>query len=184
MTIVLDEEKTLSLEDWTEIGMTDDGPPVPPAAFIGPSGVRFDLIDDEIAWAESEKAKGVMSAWNQDEWAINYAPCGTAFCIAGHVAARVGHIDWGTNGNARSVIAVTMPNGEDREIWSVATETLGLTAYQEWYPEEDGDMEGFNPGDLFSGSNSIRDLKRIRDQYAELEGVPTKYNYGREGAND
>jgi len=131
------------------------------------SAVRFDLIDEAIAWAEAEAAKGRMSAWRQDAWAQE-APCGTAYCIAGHVAVLDGWRPVAVLSDWRPSAGWFWRKGEHHaEMPAVGIEVLNL-------PTE-GDA------DLFSSDNTIGDLKRIRDEYARDEGVPERYSSDEKG---
>ena len=129
------------------------------------TGVRFDLIDKHIAWAEAEEAKGEMSAWNQQRWVTNDAPCGTAYCIAGHVAVEAGWKPVPYNGTFRK-------GGNTAFADAIGVEVLGLEGYTVY--DDDPDEPGYP--DLFLPLNGIVDLKRIRDEYAEEEGFPLKYS--------
>lgn len=135
--------------------------------YTGP--VRFDLIDAEIAWAEAEEAKGEMSAWNQGNWVTTNAPCGTAYCIAGHLAAQDGwqpaQVQWWYGIDRENWRKAR----SRRKIWLLGADLLGIKARRFWGGEEDLPY-------LFTSSNTVADLKRIRDNYARAEGYPTKYD--------
>lgn len=129
--------------------------------------VRFDLIDQEIDWAETEEAKGEMSAWDQEVWAVDDAPCGTAYCIAGHVAAGAG---WRptvrlylSGSQELDYVNLINDDGEEWEVDAISSEILGIETTWNY------------ADDLFRSDNTLEDLKRIRDNFAESEGVPTKW---------
>lgn len=122
--------------------------------------VRFDLIDREIAWAEAETAKGELSAWNQQMWVVGDAPCGTAFCIAGHVAHDAKRAEGADFDPGDLVI-----DGE--HVSAIAANVLGLEVVEG--PEYAVDAR------LFHAYNSLGDLKRHRDDYAEQVGEPRRY---------
>ena len=126
------------------------------------TGVRFDLIDEQIAWAEAEEAKGDMSAWNQSDWVDN-APCGTAYCIAGHVVFS--HPDVEVvfpNLGYDASVGVVYFDGRPQLVADVAQEVLGLGTCC--------------ASDLFDAYNTIDDLKYIRDGIAQGEKVATRYD--------
>lgn len=128
--------------------------------------VRFDLIDQEIDWAETEESKGEMSAWDQGVWAVDYAPCGTAYCIAGHVAAGAGWRPtvrlYPSGAQVLDYANLINDDGEEREVDDISSEILGIDPCN--YAD-----------DLYSSDNTLEDLKRKRDNLAESEGVPTKW---------
>lgn len=99
--------------------------------------------------------------WNQNEWGIQTerSSCGTAFCIAGHVAVMSGAEPvWDIDG---SMVHVRRPNGQPTPVGVYAAEQLGIT----W--EESG--SGYVPG-LFAGHNTREDIQRIAERIAERAG--------------
>lgn len=163
--------------------------------------VRFDRIDAQIAWAEQSAAlseqEGDASGqvngarWNQDIWfeadadTDQYAPgtvltveeCGTSCCIAGHAALDAGYRPtvkqredhaYFASYIARyitSYITLTAEDGSERKAADIATEWLGLGQYD----------QGISHPVLFFADNTIEELKRIRDAYADHEHLPPRY---------
>lgn len=115
----------------------------------------FDLIDAVIEWAEEEDAKGPMSAWDQEIWGVEKS-CGTAYCIAGKVAANAG---WRPADGSFSMLE---KDGVYELTSCVATEILGID-------HEDAEY-------LFNAENSLKELKEIRDAIARRNGHPTKWS--------
>lgn len=125
---------------------------------------RLDIIDDQIAWAEAEEAKGEMSAWAQGNWVTSEAPCGTAYCIAGHVASSVGEpefVEAWWDPNIRIEQHRRTIGGESFHVQAVAKAVLGLTDRQAIL--------------LFSGGNGILTLKAARDDIAAASDLPRRY---------
>lgn len=154
------------------------------------SPVRFDIIDAQIAWAEAEEAKGAMSAWRQGDWLTDDAPCGTAYCIAGHIAYDAGY----RQVNVNSLKMVNIETGHKDWPWDIATRALGhadvmdrafdqehervrqlIASGESGLSYPDGGAY-YRCTDIFDATNTIAGLKWIRDTYARLEGVPTKYD--------
>lgn len=133
--------------------------------------VDFAEIDRQILWAESESLLGEASQWEQSEWSTAQpeAPCGTAFCIAGHVAFEMGaqpaeiedEHDW-------SLVRFL---GETTPVSVLAAERLGIVHH-----EMSIGVLLFGKRSLFDGANTIEDLKQVRDRMAMMEGYPTKYS--------
>lgn len=90
--------------------------------------------------------------WFQGMWAKRSA-CGTACCVAGHVAVMTGHeLIFDSDGEASFV-------QDGRWISTVATEELRLP---------DQDPESYEPH-LFAGFNSLPDLWRIANELTDGE---------------
>ncbi len=95
--------------------------------------------------------------WDQEVWFRRTRGCGTVACLAGNVAMRSG---WWPAGwvkseydtNVETTCAVAKTNGELRQVAVVAQDLLGLTDEQ--------------AASLFHLNNTLRDLKRIRDELA------------------
>lgn len=114
--------------------------------------VNIPLLRKAVEWAEAEAAK----PWGLGEWyqadtvvtnptAIRKDPeCGTCFCVAGFVAAQ-----------QDERFAVT-PVVDGRHAVDVASEALGLP---------DG-WAALTRGGLFSGGNTIADVRRIAEDIA------------------
>lgn len=128
------------------------------------SEVNIPLLRKAVEWAEAEAAKTEDCHWYQGSWAQdatnfrilredfpqrygNLATCGTAYCIAGHVAASIA-------GEENIDLCQFMVNVEGNEVAipDFAKEQLGL-----------GDRQADR---LFNGGNSIEDVRRIAEQIA------------------
>lgn len=137
---------------------------------------NFEKLDEAIGWAE-KSAQAAQSVpieetnldaddeqstvtlngevdgliWHQDIWAQEWS-CGTACCLAGWAALQDGWKPGEWDGDV-------VKGGVMEDVVTVALDVLGLD---------------YSDG-LFGGNNTTSDLKRIRDDLAEAEGVPTKW---------
>lgn len=112
------------------------------------------LLRKAVSWAEAEAAKADGTGlWDQSGWAQR-TDCGTAYCIAGYTVMTA----------LPSAVAVEGDYGDldlfidGREaLWgNTAQELLGLT--------------GEERSDLFSGDNTIADVRDVAEQIAARAG--------------
>lgn len=150
-------------------------------------------IDAHIEWARTEEAKGKLSAWYQGRWAKDDAPCGTAYCIAGHTMAQEGYFpvrDYGSGVRWVDPSALIDEHGpaEELSVASTAADLLGITQVKNhlqtaegrrtdalWDAGVDYEYANYN---LFAANNTVADLERIRDDYAIVSGQSTRYRGG------
>lgn len=86
--------------------------------------------------------------WQQQSWARRSA-CGTAYCVAGHVAVMTGHdVDWGHDTFGSPALTTA---GELIPV--VAQRELGLTDVQRSL--------------LFAGTNTLGDLFWLAERYTD-----------------
>lgn len=137
---------------------------------------NFSKLDAAIDWAIEEDAKakrGEVSLWDQRYWASQSpVDCGTACCLAGNIVSREGGKfagfyegelwDEGADMWVTVLVSWKAVDGEGRwhEIDEWATEILETTQYVY---------------SIFGAENTIDDIKSIRDDWAEDEGVPTRW---------
>lgn len=145
----------------------DDICELPPLA--EPSTPNLDLLNkvlDKIEHIEAFKEQGLdlEEDWDQGSWAIQRFDedenvCGTAMCFAGHAVVEAGHkLVWKPIESECSCLdcleethPVTECHVDDgRDIETAAREVLGLSSMQSQM--------------LFSGSNQLKDLRRIVGQ--------------------
>lgn len=111
--------------------------------------------------------------WKQGAWAERTA-CGTTLCVAGHAASAAGwdllfENGWdGSSGYARTC----RRDGVTLAIRDAAEELLGLTDLE--LGNDDGEVWSAHDV-LFEGSNTLADLREIRDEIAVKLGQPTRY---------
>lgn len=125
--------------------------------------MRLDRVIAVVDWARGEYEKerrGEPSRWYQQMWVATdewmrmagrsqNTPCGTSYCVAGHVAVEIlGLRPLVTDTGRAEKVTVDY---EDRYIPDVAGEWLGLTV-----DEQDR---------LFAASNTIDDLELIVDEW-------------------
>lgn len=122
--------------------------------------VNVDLLEEVMQVIET-----YPEDWDQSRW---IAPCGTAFCFAGHAILRT-HPQWSIEIDRRtgqSTGCLLDENGDliDESFGTLGKEALGL----DWEQSSD----------LFAGSNSKRTLRRLVDRFkreaASSRGVPTQ----------
>lgn len=126
--------------------------------------VNVPLLRKAVEWAEAEASKPGGGHWCQATWKLDLdasqenavhiaslAQCGTAFCIAGWVAAQeLGEDRVDYNG------FVHYEDGTVEHVADFAADALGIAAV------EDAD-------DLFAGGNSI---ERVREVAEAIAGEP------------
>lgn len=109
------------------------------------------VIDVPLLRKALEHITAHPEGWNQEHWAQKTA-CGTAFCLAGHVAVMSGHEPlWERCGFEWSAAATT--DGE--LIFDVARRHLGLTLHE--------------AQDLFEGGNYLERLWELASLYTQGE---------------
>lgn len=102
----------------------------------GRSTVNKELLEEAVAWAEAEASKGEMSQWDQGMWVTDGAPCGTAYCIAGHIGAMLAPEKY-----------LTSDGFQGFHVSQFAEEALGLNLRQ--------------ASALFDAANSLDDVKLV-----------------------
>lgn len=98
---------------------------------------------------------------HQQGWWGEKTSCGTAYCVAGHVAVMTGHeIQWELDCDDVSAYRASRTQ-DGRQIMDVAREALGLTLVQ--------------AQDLFAGDNSRSNLWHLASQMTngEIEVPPS-----------
>lgn len=101
--------------------------------------------------------------WRQEEWATA-TKCGTAFCLAGHVALTVGHeinFDGGQTIWDQPGVRSTDSVAGGRRIADVAADALGIDAF----------AAAKGRGGLFYPHNTLADLWRIAGELTDGEIV-------------
>lgn len=169
----------------------------PPNDYDGP--IRFDRIDDQIAWAEQESRKGEDSHWHQESWYIpmrdigrdheaspvipptndvqGIEECGTAFCLAGSAAVVAGWKPAFVEGRASWGVVV---KGEEQASSAVAA--LQWFGFDVTAEDENNANSAWSDTwaarRMFSGSNDIRSIKSERDNLARSVGFPARWFQG------
>jgi hypothetical protein len=121
--------------------------------------VNVPLLRKAVEWAEAEAAKPwELCEWYQGDWVtpassfhtVPKAPeCGTCYCIAGFVASQTLRAGERLEGEH-----VVMADGSSVSVADRAESELGADVMVSDY------------GDLFSGSNTIEDVRRIAEEIA------------------
>jgi len=115
---------------------------------------NIELLDQAIAWAEHSESlpqDAGVPRWDQAHYMAK-ADCGTTCCIAGWVALHEGAKPILDSDGDPDSLEVIDTDGHRQDIPVVARRALGLTSDQSGY--------------LFWGSNTLEDLKRMRDNLA------------------
>lgn len=120
--------------------------------------LNVQLLEEAVAWAEEQASLDPMlSRWRQAEWVtLDWSEdpeCGTAYCIAGYVG-QLTELQYRRGGwaVAPASLAHIVPGharGSGLHVSRYARHALGLT-------ERESEV-------LFSGGNSIEDIRRIAD---------------------
>jgi hypothetical protein len=130
---------------------------------------NIELLDQAIAWAEWSENDSIAREdtlrWNQAHF-MEEADCGTTCCIAGWVALHEGYKTIPRAGGGVDGLEVVDARGNRHDISQVARKALGLTAGTANY--------------LFWGSNTVTDLKRMRDNLAAGRDITDGFGYSEE----
>lgn len=127
--------------------------------------MNLEKLDEAIAYIEAHPEQ-----WRQEDWFHRGDDgCGTAACIAGTVVLLDGWTpaNWTLRGTGDEITSTCEKDGFEREVDELAMDIL-CTNRSTW-SDEDMTEDEWRVERMFAATNSIEDIKRIRDEIAASE---------------